>query len=540
MTDFLWWRDGVIYQIYPRSFLDTNGDGLGDLPGITARLDYLADLGVAAIWLSPFYPSPDKDFGYDVADHCAVDPRYGTLADFDALVQQAHARGIRVVLDLVLNHTSDQHPWFQEARSSRDPSAKRDWYLWRDPRPGRSASSRLPNNWMSMFSGAAWGWEPATGQYYLHLFAPEQPDLNWRNPAVRQAQLDVVRFWLRRDVDGFRLDVFNAYFKDETLRDNPTQFGLAPVLRRKHVYDIDQPEMIPLLNELRGILDGYPERYAVGETSFATVEKAAAYCGPDRLHAAFSFEFTGLAGLGVGWGPRYIARKIQERERVFGAAGVWPTTVMGNHDVPRPATRYCRGEDDAPAKLAMALLLTLRGTPFLYYGDEIGMRDLNLRRDQIMDPVGKAYWPFLKGRDGCRSPMQWDGTPQAGFTTGRPWLRVHGNATQRNLAAQRQDPSSLFNFTRDLIALRKQTPALIRGALAVTPSGSPQVLAFTRTLPGQRILVALNFARRPARISPATLGGSSELLYSTRRSQRPEPRGGLELDPHEVCLLLGN
>ncbi len=539
MTNFLWWRDGVIYQIYPRSFLDSDGDGLGDLPGITARLDYLADLGVAAIWLSPFYPSPDKDFGYDVADHCAVDPRYGTLADFDTLAQQAHARGIRVVLDLVLNHTSDQHPWFQEARSSRD-NPKRDWYLWRDPRPGRFAGSRLPNNWMSIFSGAAWEWEPATRQYYLHLFAPEQPDLNWRNPAVRQAQLDVVRFWLRRDVDGFRLDVFNAYFKDEHLRDNPSQFGLAPVLWRKHVYNIDQPEMIPLLNELRGTLDGYPERYAVGETAFATAEKAAFYCGPDKLHAAFSFEFTGLGGLGVGWGPRYIVRKLQERECVFGAAGVWPTTVMGNHDVPRPATRYCRGEDDAPAKLAMALLLTLRGTPFLYYGDEIGMRDVNLRRDEIMDPVGKAYWPLLKGRDGCRSPMQWDGTPQAGFTTGRPWLRVHPDAAQRNLAAQRQDPHSLFNLTRELIALRKQTPTLIRGDLAVMPSGSPQVLTFTRTLPDQRILVALNFARHPAQISPAALNDSYELLYSSQRSQLPSTRGGLELGPHEVCLLVAN
>lgn len=531
MDDFLWWRDGVIYQIYPRSFQDSDGDGLGDLPGITSRLDYLAELGVDAIWLSPFYPTPDKDFGYDIADHCAVDPRFGTLQDFDELLRQAHRRGIRVVLDLVLNHTSDQHPWFQESSASR-LSPKRDWYLWRDALPNRRRGKDLPNNWLAVFGGSAWEWHPDSRQYYLHLFVKEQPDLNWRNPAVRQAQLDVVRFWLARDVDGFRLDVFNAYFKEAGLKDNPTRPHLLPQLRLLHHNDVDQPEMLPLLSELRQILDASPERYAVGETFFASVEKAAAYCGAQALNAAFSFEFTGLGGLGSGWGKAYVARQVSRRERIFNQAGVWPTTVMGNHDVPRPAQRYCRGEDDAPAKLAMALLLTLRGTPFLYYGDEIGMRDLPLRRSEILDPLGKRYWPLHKGRDGCRGPMQWDASPGAGFTSGRPWLRVHPDARQRNLEAQRQDARSLYQFTRQLIALRKENAALRRGDQEIVECGSRQVLAFTRQDAGQRILVLLNFSRRPQSVN---LEGDFRLLLSTH-PQAGSFSGKLTLGPLEASV----
>jgi len=298
MDDYLWWRDGIIYQIYPRSFADSNSDGLGDLPGITARLDYLADLGIDAIWISPFYPTPDADFGYDVSDHTAVDPRFGTLEDFDRLVAESHRRGIRLVLDLVLNHTSDRHPWFHESRASRD-NPKRDWYIWQPPSCShpifgekRGRWRGVPNNWQSVFGGPAWEYDETTGQYYLHMFLAEQPDVNWRNPEVRNAQLDVVRFWLERGADGFRLDVFNAYFKDAQFRNNPTKFGLRGFDRQRHLYDCDQPEMIPLLNELRTILDAYPDRYAVGETFFATPEKVLHYSGPDRLHAAFSFDFT--------------------------------------------------------------------------------------------------------------------------------------------------------------------------------------------------------------------------------------------------------
>jgi alpha-glucosidase len=476
MTDpYLWWRDGVIYQIYPRSFADTNADGLGDLPGITARLDYLAHLGVDAIWLSPFYPTPDIDFGYDVSDHCDVDPRFGTLADFDDLVREAHSRNIRIVLDLVLNHTSDQHPWFLESRASRD-NPKRDWYMWQ-PRP---------NNWQSAFGGKGWQYDKQTGEYYFHMFVTEQPDVNWRNPQVRQAQLDVVRFWLGRGADGFRLDVFNAYFKDEQLRNNPSKFGLRAFDRQKHIHDIDQPEMMPLLNELRQILDASPEKYAVGETFLATPERTVSYCGPDKLHAAFNFDFTLRP-----YNPAAFREAIQKWDGFTGQE-VWPNYVLSNHDQPRAATRYARGEDDTRASVVMALLLTLRGTPFLYYGEEIGMRDISLARHEILDPPGKRYWPFYKGRDGCRAPMQWDASPNAGFSPSKPWLKVHPNYIQRNVKAQQADPDSLFNFTRSLIALRRQHPALRGGKLDFLDAPKA-VLAYTRTSPEETLTVVLDF-----------------------------------------------
>ncbi len=518
MQSHSWWQDGIIYQIYPRSFKDSNDDGLGDLPGVIEKLDYLRDLGVDALWLSPFYPTPDKDFGYDVSDHCAVDPRFGSLADFDRLVAEAHRRGLRIILDMVMNHTSDQHPWFQESRASR-ANPKRDWYIWRDQ----------PNNWQAAFGGRAWTFDPQTGQYYLHLFTPAQPDVNWRNPAVRQAQLDVFRFWLERGVDGFRLDVFNAYFKHPDLPDNPPKFGLRGFDRQRHLYDIDQPEMIPLLQELRALLDSYPERYAVGETYLPTLEKVVSYCGPDKLHAAFSFDFTSAA-LFYPWNPAWILKKIIARERVFEAAGVWPTTVLSNHDLPRAASRYCRGEDDAQARIAMALLLTLRGTPFLYYGEEIGMRDLPLKRREILDPPGQRYWPIYKGRDGCRGPMQWDDSPQAGFSRAQPWLKVHPDYPRRNVAAQEADPHSLLNFTRRLIALRREHPALRRGAF-VPLSAPPGVLTYLRRSESQTVWVALNFTARPARLSAPA--GDWEILLASAGQEKID-----SLAPHAVLVAL--
>lgn len=531
MENTLWWRDGVIYQIYPRSFYDTNADGLGDLPGITARLDYLAELGVDAIWLSPFYPSPDKDFGYDICDHCDVDPRYGTLEDFNNLVEAAHSRKIRVILDLVLNHTSNQHPWFVESRSSID-NPKRDWYIWRDLKPG----GKLPNNWVSVFGGAGWEADPETKQAYLHLFVKEQPDVNWRNADLRDAQLDVVRCWLERGVDGFRLDVFNAYFKDEQLRDNPKLPLPVPVVGMQHIYDINQPEMIPLLKELRGILDQYPERYAVGETFFASAETAAGFCGEDMLHAAFSFEFTGIGGFGgKKLNPDTVRRQIEKRDRFFDEAGAQPTTVMGNHDVPRPASRYCRGEDDSRAKVAMALLLTLRGTPFLYYGDEIGMRQVRMGRKQILDPVGKAFWPFTPGRDGCRTPMQWDSSAQAGFSEGVPWLPVHADYAGRNVAVQSKDPGSIFALTRNLIRLRKENLALRRGSQEFIQSGSKHVLAYLRSVSSQKVLVLLNFSNRTQPVLTLNPSEGWQLLYSSRAELKDGISGALQ--PGEVRLL---
>jgi alpha-glucosidase len=520
MDETLWWRDGVIYQIYPRSFADRDGDGLGDLPGITARLDYLAKLGVDAIWLSPFYPTPDRDFGYDVSDHTAVDPRFGSLADFDRLLAEAHRRGIRLILDLVLNHTSDQHPWFLESRSGRG-NPKSDWYLWQD---------RVPNNWQSVFGGRAWTYDPQRGQYYYHMFLAEQPDVNWRNPQVRQAQLDVVRFWLERGVDGFRLDVFNVYFKDGELRSNPSRLGLRAFDRQHHVHDCDQPEMMSLLNELRALLDSYPQRYAVGETFLATPEKAAGYCGPDRLHAAFNFDFTHRP-----FRPGQFLAAIEKWEHAAGGR-VWPNYVLSNHDLPRSATRYARGEDDARARVALALLLTLRGTPFLYYGEELGMRDISLSRSQIMDPPGRKYWPLYKGRDGCRAPMQWDDSPQAGFTSGRPWLPLHPNARTRNAAAQQDDLDSLFHFTRGLIRLRRELPALQRGDFQPLTTASSPALAYLRQADGQKVLAALNFASRPSELSLPP--DSWRLLLSTAKTGLTPGAGRLPLAPNQVCLLI--
>ncbi len=516
MTEFSWRQDGVVYQIYPRSFADSDGDGLGDLPGILSRLDYLAGLGVDALWLSPIYPSPDADFGYDVSDHTAIDPRFGSLSGFDALVDQAHRRGIRIILDMVLNHTSDQHPWFRESASSRD-NPKADWYIWQD---------RIPNNWRSVFGGRGWKFAPGRGQYYFYMFTPEQPDVNWRNPDVYQAQLDVFRFWLERGVDGFRLDVFNAYFKDARLRDNPWQFGLRAFERQKHIYDIDQPEMTGFLRDLRALLDRYPERYAVGETFLPTPGKAAGYCGPDKLHAAFNFFFPPASPM-TRWNPVSLADRIERNEGEF--AESWPTLVFGNHDMFRIATRVCRGEDDALAKIFMALLLTLRGTPFMYYGDEIGMRDISLKRSEVLDPPGRKYWPFYKGRDGCRSPMQWDASPQAGFTNGTPWLKAHPNYINRNVAVQKDDPGSMLNFTRQLLALRKATPALMRGDFKFLQPTTRELMLYERVYEGQRVIVALNFSGKPQTVS---IDAGRVLLSTSRRKQVDEV-----LNPYEVLIV---
>ena len=521
MDDYLWWRDGVIYQIYPRSFADSNADGLGDLPGIISRLDYLADLGIDALWLSPIYPSPDKDFGYDVSDYCNIDPRYGTLADFDQLVEETHARGLHLILDMVMNHTSDQHAWFQESRSSRD-NPKRDWYIWKD----------RPNNWQASFGGKAWEFDATTGQYYLHLFTKAQPDVNWRNPAVRQAQLEAFRFWMDRGVDGFRLDVFNAYFKHPGFPDNPPKFGLRGFDRQRHIYDMDQPEMLPLLNDLRALLDSYPERFSVGETYLVTPQKAISYCGLDRLHAAFSFDFTSNE-LSFPWNPGWIMRQIARREQTFNTAGIWPTTVMSNHDLPRAASRYAKGEQDAQSRIAMALLLTLRGTPFMYYGEEIGMRDITLSRSEILDPPGQHYWPIYKGRDGCRSPMQWDNGVQAGFSTAKPWLPVNPDFLRRNVLAQQADPASLFHFTKKLLALRKEYPALRHGDYLPLVTG-PDTLAYLRRTPGQSVLVAINFKSRLSEC--ASQPGNWQILFS---SQVDSTDPAANLAPHEVRLLIG-
>jgi alpha-glucosidase len=544
-----WWKSGIIYQIYPRSFADSNGDGIGDLNGITSRLDYLAGLGVDALWLSPIYPSPDADFGYDISDYCAVDPKFGSMADFDRLVECARAQGMHIILDMVLNHTSDQHPWFQQSRCGRE-NQYRDWYIWADPRPG----GQPPNNWQSVFGGSGWELDPTTGQYYFHMFTREQPDVNWRNPAVRKALLDVFRFWLERGVDGFRLDVFNAYFKDQALRSNPVRFPLPlfSFFGQEHRYDISQPEMLPLLQELRALLDAYStpghERYAVGETFMSSAAQTAAYIGPDRLHAAFDFNFMGTnrAITALDWSAKRFVSAIERWEYALGVDS-WPNYVLNNHDQPRSATRYRSilrsEEDDARQKVAAALLLTLRGTPFLYYGEEIGMRDIPIRsKTEVLDPVGKTFWPFMKGRDGCRSPMQWEDAPNGGFSTpeARPWLPLHANFPTRNVQAQREDPSSLLNFYHRLIAVRRASPALQEGMFQPLTFGTRTLVAYLRQVGEQTVLVALNFSGRRRRL---VLGShlaraKFRLLLSSRRDTLPAVRGGLlALEPDEALVL---
>lgn len=479
----LWWQEGVIYQIYPRSFLDSNQDGIGDLNGVYEKLDYLQDLGIDAIWMSPIFPSPDIDFGYDVSNYCDIDPKFGTMKDFDRLVEQAHNKGIRIILDFVLNHTSDQHPWFRESRKNVE-NPYRDWYIWHKPPPGK----RFPNNWQSVFGGSGWQLDPQTGYFYFHMFYPEQPDLNWRNPNVRNAMMEIFRFWCDRGVDGFRLDVFNAYYKHASFPDNPSKLGIRGFDRQEHIYDVDQPELFPALQEIRSLLDSYPERYAVGETFLESSGRAEKYCGEDLLHGTFNFNLAKSP-----WNVQKMQNAILAWEKSL-SPEAWPTQVLNNHDLPRSATRYGGGEHDERLKVAAGLLLTLRGTPFLYYGEEIGMRDIPIRRQDILDPVGRLYWPFYKGRDGCRSPMQWEGTVNAGFSKFKPWLPVHINYQERNVAKQQNDANSLLSFYRRMIQVRKENSALQNGSMAVLPSENKYVLSFLRSDNEQQVLVICNFS----------------------------------------------
>jgi alpha-glucosidase len=506
-----WWKAGVVYQIYPRSFADSDGDGIGDLPGILAHLDALNDgtpdsLGVDAVWLSPIYPSPDFDFGYDVADYVGVDPKYGSLADFERLVEACHARGLRVILDLVLNHTSHRHAWFEASRSGRTgPYA--DWYIWRDS-PGRSITGRRrpPNNWRSFFRGSAWTWDPGREQFYLHTFLPEQPDVNWRNPPTRAALLDVVRTWLDRGVDGFRLDVFNTFIKDEALRSNPWKLGRRGWWGwQRHVHDRNQPELAAALADLRALVDEAPGRMTVGELFDGSIADAAAYTIPRHL----TFDW---ALIGLPWDARAFASSIARREAAFGPR--WPANVLSNHDQPRHASRYDapppgnQATGDARAKIMAALLLMLRGTPFLYYGEELAMRSVVIPGSMAFDPPARRasiLFPWWN-RDQARRPMQWRRGPGGGFTTGRPWLPLAPDVDTRNVEVQSGDPASVLSLYRRLIRLRREIPALREGDQEIVDAGDPDVLAFRRTLDGRSAYVALNFASRAATIRPPDPG----------------------------------
>jgi alpha-glucosidase len=476
-----WWQTAVIYQIYPRSFQDADGDGVGDLAGMRRRLPYLSELGVDAIWISPIFPSPMADFGYDISDYTGIDPLFGTLAEFDALLAEAHAAGLKVLLDLVPNHTSDRHPWFAESRASRQ-SARRDWYLWRDPAPGGGP----PNNWRSSFGGSAWELDPRTGQYYYHAFLAAQPDLNWRNPEVRAAMHEVMRFWLRRGVDGFRVDVIWHLLKDDQFRDNPPNPAYGPGQPPHHavlpIHTTDLPEVHEVIAGLRRVLDEFPDRLLIGEI-YLPFDRLVTYYGRDLDGAQLPFNF---ALLEAPWRARDIARLVDDYEAAL-PPGSWPNWVLGNHDRPRIVGRV--GPEQA--RIAAMLLLTLRGTPTIYYGDEIGMPQVPIPPDRVRDPFERNVPGIGCGRDGARTPMQWDATPHAGFSTVEPWLPVAAGYARDNVERERREPGSMLDLYRRLIAARRRSPALRVGAYRpIVASGD--LLLFVREAPGERMLVALN------------------------------------------------
>lgn len=537
-----WWQSAIVYQIYPWSFQDSDGDGIGDLQGIISRLDYLNNrtpdsLGVDAIWLSPIYPSPMSDFGYDVADYCNVDPRFGTLEDFDRLVQEAERRGLRIIMDLVLNHTSDQHPWFQKSRSSRT-SAERDLYYWADGR----GWWRRPSNWNARFGGSSWSWDRISHQYYLHSFLPSQPDLNWGNPVLKAKMFEVVRFWIDRGVRGFRLDAINWLGKDTQWPTNPWRFGWRSYTRQIHLHDRDQPLAHEVMRELRSLVSAHPDVVLVGEASADTPGGPAAFYGngSDELHTVFDFRL-----LKSPWRAERFRELIAAADAAVPPGG-WPSIVFSNHDQSRHIDRYGNGGDaERRARAAAVLLFTLRGTPFLYYGEELGMRDGRLRYHELRDTYTKRYWPFRTGRDPARTPMQWDGSPHAGFTTGIPWLPVPSNPSILNVERHTHDPSSLLSLYRRLIQLRKATPALTHGAYRPVDSTERDCLIFLRQhkedgRAEQTILVAVNFSGDQTVCSIPEVRREDTLLLSTHERHEqgmPWRSGQLVLGPDEAVVV---
>ncbi|MEW6526507.1 MAG: alpha-glucosidase [Spirochaetota bacterium] len=522
----VWWKHGVIYQIYPRSFKDSNNDGIGDINGITGLLDYLQDLGIDGIWLSPIYRSPMYDFGYDVSDYCDIDPVFGTMRDFKRLVKEAEKRNIAIIMDMVFNHTSHLHPWFLESRSSKDNS-KRDWYIWH---PGKKG--KVPNNWMAAFGGSAWEWDPLTKEYYLHLFTKQQPDLNWRNPNVKKAMFDVLRFWMDNGVKGFRFDVINLLVKDRHFRNNPYKLRFTNPRRHDqqlHVYDRNQPETHDILKEMRILFDSYGDIMSVGEIyldeGIRDSHLPASFLGNnDELHMNFnfstmfaSFDCTELQQIMIDW---YNA---------IGSRG-WPCHVFSNHDQSRAITRIAKN-DLQKAKLLAVLLLTQKGTPFIYYGEEIGMVDGNIPRKYIQDPVGKKYWPFHTGRDKARTPMQWDATNYAGFSIVKPWLPVNPDYTRTNVARQSKQTESMLQFYRKLIGLRKSRKELYAGDIEFL-SAPDDVMLYKRVWNNEKCIIALNFSSSKKVVD---CSNKCKVLLSSYEKQFVDGQT-ITLDPFEAVI----
>jgi alpha-glucosidase len=521
-----WWQHGIIYQIYPRSYQDSNGDGVGDLPGITARLPYIASLGVEAVWLSPIFTSPMRDFGYDVADYCDIDPLFGTLEQFDALVAEAHRLGLKIMLDYVPNHSSSDHAWFQEAVSSTD-NPKRDWYVWQNPAPDGGP----PNNWKSFFAGPAWTLDEASGQYYLHQFLPSQPDLNWRNPDVRAAMFDVLRFWMRRGVDGFRVDVIWLLAEDERYLDEPEnpnwQPGQPDHWRLEHPYTQDQPETHEYIREMRRVLDEFDDRMMVGEI-YLPIDRLLPYSGtPDAqmVHLPFNFHLILLP-----WTAHEVRAFADSYDAASIAAGAWPNWVLGNHDQHRFKSRV----GAAQYRVAQTLLLTLRGTPTVYYGDELGMENVAIPLEQMVDPAGLQQPDVPSAsRDPERTPMQWQAGPNAGFAPAgvTPWLPLAPDSDTVNVQAQQDDPHSDLNYFRALTKLRREYPVLLGGDYRSLDTAHDDVFAFQRTEGNQRLTVLLNFGAETREV--AGMGGQTILS-----SLNDLPDSAAALRPNEARIIL--
>lgn len=516
-----WWQSAVIYQIYPRSFQDSNGDGIGDLPGIIARLDYLVDLGIDAVWISPFYPSPMADFGYDVADYENVDPLFGSLADFDEMVAGLHRRNLKLILDFVPNHTSIEHEWFRASRSSRE-DPQRDWYIWRDAGPGGGP----PNNWLSEFGGSAWTWDEPTQQFYYHAFLTDQPDLNWRNPQVQEAMFNVMRFWLARGVDGFRVDAIHMLVESEQLIDNPPNPvwhpGKSPARRLLRVHTVDQPETHTMIGAMRRVVDEFSDRLLIGEVSMP-IDRLMHYYGKGLLgfHLPFNFHL-----LSTPWQAPAIAALIRQYEAALPTGG-WPNWVLGNHDRSRLLTRV---GGLAQARLAAMLLLTLRGTPTIYYGEEIGMGDVPIPPESVQDPWEKNVPGLGLGRDPCRTPMCWTSQPAVGFTEGFPWLPVGDGKTHINVAQERVEPGSMLSLYRALLSLRRREPALSLGSYMELLADT-RLLMYERADGRRRVLVALNFSDQPYAIQQ--MDSPLRIVLSTHAASASERRWPVVLGAYE-------
>jgi alpha-glucosidase len=528
-----WWQHAVFYEIYPRSFADSNNDGFGDLKGITSRMDYLQKLGVDAIWITPCFPSPQVDFGYDVSDYRNIDPQYGTLKDFDKMVAEGKKHGVRIILDFVMNHTSDKHQWFIDSASSKT-SPKRDWYMWRDGKPGGGP----PNNWVALFGGPAWKLDPRTNQYYYHYFYPEQPDLNWRNPAVKDAMFDVTRFWYKRGAAGFRLDAVDTLFEDPNLTDNPVKPGLNKYgdPNEDNVNNSHLPQVHDVLRELRAVAQPY-DAVLIGETWTDDINGLKAYYGEhsNELQMPMDFLFAMVNKLSPAEFRKQIAGVV--------SSGGWPIYVLSNHDIVRHYVRYGDGaHNDAIAKLMAGLYLTLPGTPIMYYGEEIGMENNDAKRkEDVKDPIGRLGWPEEKGRDGERTPMQWNTATNAGFSTATPWLPVPASYQTHNVATEEKDPDSVLNFYRSVLKLHHQDPSLLEGKYVALNENDENVLSYLRVYKGRAVLVALNMSSSPQNpsfdLSAAGFQPNSPTtpLLTTEKSSGADS-GHIKLQPFGVYI----